>query len=55
MGFGYFDVVAMNLTMRCGGIPSAVCVETIVGPLLHFSVEGWGRQQQHEVWDVSLM
>ena len=23
-----------------------MCVETVVGPLHHFSVEGWGRQQQ---------
>ena len=23
-----------------------MCVETVVGPFHHFSVEGWGRQQQ---------
>ena len=29
-----------------GGYHRPVCVETVVGPLFHFSVEGWGRQQQ---------
>ena len=25
-----------------------LCKETVVGPLHHFSVKGWGRQQQHK-------
>ena len=29
-----------------GGYHRPVCVETVVGPLHHFLVEGWGRQQQ---------
>ena len=30
-----------------GGYHRPVCVETFVGPLQHFSVEGWGRQQHN--------
>ena len=29
-----------------GGYHRPVCVETVVGPFHHFSVEGWGQQQQ---------
>ena len=29
-----------------GGYHRPVCVETVVGPLHHSSVEGWSRQQQ---------
>ena len=28
---------------------NTVCVETVVGPLHHSSVEGWGRQQQQHI------
>ena len=31
-----------------------VCVETVVGPLHHSSVEGWGRQQ-HNIDDALNM
>ena len=29
------------------GYHRSVCVETVVGPLHHCLIEGWGRQQQH--------
>ena len=32
-----------------GGYHRPVCVETVVGPLHHSSVEGWGRQQQQVI------
>ena len=31
---------------QMGGYHRPVCVETVVRPLHHSSVEGWGRQQQ---------
>ena len=35
-----------RIPVRWGGYHRPVCVETVVGPLHHFKVEGWGRQLQ---------
>ena len=34
-----------RMPVRWGGYHRPVCIETVVGPLHHSSVEGWGRQQ----------
>ena len=38
-----------------GGYHRPVCVETVVGPFHHFSVEGWADNNNHMVETYSTM
>ena len=40
------------MPVRWGGYHRPVCVETVVGPLDYYSVEGWDRQQQQQCSEI---